>query len=1001
MEPDEALDKTDRYKVVWEVLRALRSHDERLDAVINTLDATKKNPRISVLNIGTGGSGSDRNDQQPDATPAQVQGLLDFGDSPVWREAIFARLVKKVGQRMYWDQWAKDVDLIVRANVARIDAILDAPKSPARAEFETFLTGLRGNLNGSITREHAVNMLAQHLVTRPVFRALFEGYDFIQNNAVAKVMERMLAHLDEHKLEVENASLEKFYESVRLRLKNVDDAGRLRFVNELYEKFFKMAFPNVAKQLGIVYTPVEIVDFIIRSVEHVLKEEFDASLSDKGVHVLDPFTGTGTFIAQLLRSPFIEPEDLLRKYTHELHCNEILLLAYYIAAINIESTFHGIHGGDYVPFTGAVLADTFQMTEAGDVLDTKVFTANNDRMQRQIDLDIRVIVGNPPYSIGQGRENDDAQNLHYPTLDERIAATYVSASSEASHRSTYDTYIRAIRWASDRIRNRGVIGFVTNGGFLDSNSADGLRKSLADEFTSIYVYNLRGNQRTAGEQSRREGGKVFGAGSRATVAITLLIKRPSHKGATTIRYRDIGDYLTTEQKLTIVAGGDVDSIEWEAIEPNAAGDWIRQRTGAFMGFAQMGSQNRMEPRIFSWYSLGLTTNRDAWVYNASRTNVKRNVQRMIENYNAHLGGDPNGPIPLGSAPQSPRRLNTNEADISWSRRLKHSVERGHAARFTEEAIVPAVYRPFNRQWVYFDRMLNEDMRRMPKFYPTQDHANCHILASGQGGGTEPFFCLMVDAVSDLNISQSTAYSRYTYEPTGAQASAQGALDLSGDASPTVSGYHRIDNITDEALADYRATYGDAVTKDDIFHYVYGLLHSPDYRTAFASDLKKMLPRIPQVPSVDDFHAFVSAGRDLAALHVGYETVTPYPLKITGEPGPDVVGDVLYDWYRVEKMRYGGTAQAKDRSTVLYNPRITVTGIPTEAHDYMLGSRSAIDWILERYQVKVDKASQIRNDPNDWAREVDDPRYILDLLGRIVRVSVETVGIVGGLPHLEF
>jgi predicted helicase len=1006
MEPDEALDKTDRYKVVWEVLRALRSHDERLDAVINTLDATKKSPRVSVLNIGTGGSGSDRNDQQPDATPAQVQGLLDFGDSPVWREAIFARLVKKVGQRMYWDQWAKDVDLIVKANVARINAILDDPHAPAVAEFEVFLTGLRGNLNDSITRDDAVNMLAQHLVTRPVFRALFEGYDFIQNNAVAVVMEAMLARLDEHKLEVENASLEKFYESVRLRLAEVDDKGRLRFVEELYGKFFKMAFPKVASQLGIVYTPAEIVDFIIRSVEYVLNEEFDASLSNKGVHVLDPFTGTGTFIVRLLQSGIIKPEDLLYKYTHELHCNEILLLAYYIASINIEATFHGIHGGEYVPFPGAILADTFQMTEAGDVLDTKVFTTNNDRMRDQIALDIRVIIGNPPYSVGQDSQNDNAANLRYPTLDAGIERTYDARSTASLTKSLYDSYIRAIRWASDRIGDQGVIGFVTNGGFLDSNSADGLRKTLADEFASIYVYNLRGNQRTAGEQSRQEGGKVFGAGSRATVAITLLVKHRDFEGAAAILYRDIGDYLTTEQKLAIVAGGELVSIPWERVEPNVAGDWINQRTVGFEAFTPIGSKDHGEHPVFRVFSGGLKTNRDAWVYNSSRLALEANVTRMVAFYNSQVDDFSAWCERGGLRDRKAAYIDFIDRDstcISWDGTLEADLVRARRAVFEPGGVRASTYRPFSKQRVYFDRQLNNSVYRLPSIFPTPSLPNFGFAVSANGAAA-PFTAFMTDAIPDLVVpgagNPTQYFPRCTYQPIESS-SPQGALDLSTDTTEVVDGYRRVDNITDEALADYRAAYGDAVTKDDIFHYVYGLLHSPDYRTAFAFDLKKMLPRIPQVPSVDDFHAFVTAGRELAALHVGYETVAPYALQITGEPGPEVVGDALYDWYRVEKMRYCGTGPAKDRSTVLYNPRITMTGIPAEAHDYMLGSRSAIDWILERYQVKVDKASQIKNDPNDWSREVGDPRYILDLLGRVVAVSVETVRIVGGLPHLEF
>ena len=998
MEPDEALDRTDRYKVVWDVLRALRSHDERLEATINTLDP--KRPKSGTVLIDTWPSPADG--EEGTVSERFEQGLLDLGDTTQWSEAIFARLVKKVGQRMYWEQWGKDVAAIADAHVTRINALLDTPGTPVGPAFDVFLAGLKASLNPSITRADAVNMLAQHLVTRPVFQALFEGYDFTSNNAVAQVMEGMLATLDEHYLEIENKQLEGFYESVRLRLKKVDDKGRLRFVNELYEKFFKAAFPKVADQLGIVYTPVEIVDFIIRSVEQLLNEEFGASMSDRDVHVLDPFTGTGTFIVRLLQSGIIKPEDLLYKYTHELHCNEILLLAYYIAAINIEATFHGLHGGDYVPFPGAILADTFQMTEAGDVIDTKVFTANNDRMQKQIGLDIRVIIGNPPYSVGQGDMNDNAANLKYATLDAGIETTYAARSTATNKNSLYDSYIRAIRWASDRIRDKGVIGFVTNGLYLEGNSADGLRKTLADEFASIYVYNLRGNQRTAGEQSRREGGKVFGAGSRNTVAITLLVKHPGHKGAALIRYRDIGDYLTAEQKLAIIAASAPHSIEWETIEPNAAGDWTNQRTVGFEAFTPIGSKDPAERPVFRVNSRGLATGRDSWLYNSSRPALDANVARMIAFYNSQVDdfdtwcqreGIPNRDAHVEEF------IDLDPTRFSWNRADKAQLARGIRYALSPGASRVSSYRPFCRQQVVFDRKLNDMVYRLPLLFPTSAHANFGVEVTSAGSQRD-FGALATDAIPDLHLQQTGQFfPRYTYEAVDASDARQGAFDLSNEPSEIVNGYRRIDNITDEALADYRAKYSATISKDDIFYYVYGLLHSPDYRTAYAADLKRMLPRIPMVASADDFRAFADAGRKLADLHMGYETVEPWPLKISGEPAPSVQGDALYDWYRVEKMRFGGKSTDKDRSTVIYNSRITVKGILDEAYEYMLGSRSGVEWVMERYQVKVDKASQIKNDPNDWSREVEDPRYILDLLARVVRVSVETVRIVASLPAL--
>ena len=529
MPPDQALADNRRYKVVWQVLQALRAHDDRFNATVNKIDLNKNKPR--QIMVGTVGFGDGEDDaSRPEAgqnAASATQLTLDLHVDE-WRDAIYAKIVTKVGERTYWENWAKDVAAIADRHVARIKALLTTPGSGVQHRFDEFLTGLRGNLNGSISRDDAIDMLAQHLITRPVFDALFEDYSFAEHNPVSQVMQDMLAVLDENQIERESETLEKFYASVRLRASGIDNAeGRQRIITELYEKFFKVAFPPVAASLGIVYTPVEIVDFIIRSVEHVLKDQFGASVSDSGVHILDPFTGTGTFIARLLQSGLISPHDLARKYTSELHANEILLLAYYIAAINIEAAYHGLAGGEYLPFSGVVLTDTFQMTEAGDPMDEIIFPDNNERVAHQKSLDIRVIIGNPPYSVGQESENDNNKNLSYPTLDASIRTTYAAMSEAGLKRNLYDSYIRAFRWASNRIKDQGVVTFVSNGSFIDNGFADGFRKTLASEFSAIYVFNLRGNQRTSGETSRREGGKIFGQGSRAPIAITLLVRNPA------------------------------------------------------------------------------------------------------------------------------------------------------------------------------------------------------------------------------------------------------------------------------------------------------------------------------------------------------------------------------------------------------------------------------------------------------------------------------------------
>ncbi|WP_236832518.1 DEAD/DEAH box helicase family protein [Blastococcus sp. KM273128] len=629
--PEEALRDNERYKVVWQVLQALRSHDDRFSALVNQIELNKHKPdKLEIVTI-TGPTDIDAvTVPDPDApvrkSPEQL--LMEF-PADQFRDAMYARIVAKVGERRYWESWAKDIADIAAAHVTRIKGLLASP-GPAADEFEHFVAGLRGNLNDSITDDAAIDMLAQHLITRPVFEALFAHSSFLAGNPVARTMENMLAVLDAHAVGAENETLEGFYDTVRKRVAGVDNAaGKQRVLVELYDKFFATAFPKTVAKLGIVYTPVEIVDFILRSADEVLRAEFGQGLTDEGVHVLDPFTGTGTFMVRLLQSGLIEPHDLARKYANELHANEILLLAYYIAAANIETTYEELEGVPS-PFPGLVLTDSFQSWEDGDQQDIDVMPENNERLERQKQLPIQVIVGNPPYSSGQDSANDENANEKYPTLDGAIRDTYAARSTATNKNSLYDSYIRAIKWATLRIKDRGIVAFVTNGGFLDSNTGDGMRQTLAEEFSAIHVFNLRGNQRTAGEQSRREGGKVFGGGSRATVAITLLVKKSDAAGPATIHYTDVGDYLTREQKLARVAEarslGDLASA---AITPNQHGDWLYQRTEDFGAFTPI-------EKIFALQSGGLKTNRDAWVYNFGKGAVETSVRKLLANYNDGL-----------------------------------------------------------------------------------------------------------------------------------------------------------------------------------------------------------------------------------------------------------------------------------------------------------------------------------------------------------------------------
>lgn len=816
VEPHIALGDT-RFKVIWDVLQALRAHDERFDAMINQIDLNKApGERLEVIFTDFEGLGDTGDSDQAQKARKEVQGyeqaILDLPAVGQWRDAIYARIVQKVGTRRYWEDWAADIRQIAATHITRIKTILANPYPGLSQRFDEFLTGLRGNLNDSISREDAIEMLSQHLITKPVFDALFEDYDFAAHNPVSRVMQDMVDALDGQNLAAETESLEDFYESVRIRAAGIDNAaGKQQIITELYESFFKHAFPMTAKSMGIVYTPTEVVDYILRAVQDLLQQEFGVSISDPGVHVLDPFTGTGTFIVRLLESGLIDREDLVRKYTSELHANEILLLAYYIAAINIEATLHGLlkdadPEAGYLPFEGIVLADTFQMTEDGDTLDSAIFPTNNARAEAQKNLDIRVIIGNPPYSGGQTSMNDANANLKYPTLDRRIETSYAARSAATNKNSLYNSYIRAVRWASDRIGDEGIIGYVTNGGWIDDNSADGLRKTLAEEFSSIYVYNLRGNQRTAGEQSRREGGKIFGSGSRNTVAVTFLVKNPRQPGIATVYYRDIGDYLSREDKLRIVDQSQLAELDWQTITPNQHGDWLSQRSDDFPTFAPLGDRKPAPgvTPIFAEYSRGLETGRDAWVYNSSRKRLQHNIKRTIAAYNAQVedfAAQTEGLAARDAKSLVDDFIDTDPTKVSWTATLKQALLRGVTLRHDNARLQTALYRPFEKQAVYYDRDLIHRLGQTEKIFPTAEHANFGIYVLSPTPRT-PFSVLAVDAVPDVGMFMDAAqlFPRWTHERRAAGDDLFSASSLSDEAG----GYRRVDNITDAALADYRA-----------------------------------------------------------------------------------------------------------------------------------------------------------------------------------------------------
>jgi predicted helicase len=656
--PEHALDDNERYKVVWTVLNALRAHDDRFNATVNKIELNKKRPNQIIVGGSEYGFDGDGNpieksrDGYEGTDPSKEIGRQIAMQFEQLQDVVFARMVEKVGDRRYWEQWARDVAKIAERQIERIKYLINEKKDQREA-FNKFLTGLQKNINPSINEEQAIEMLAQHIITQPIFDALFEGYSFVKSNAVSMAMQTMIESLEEgSNLAEQDETLQKFYDSVRTRAQGIDNSeGKQRIIIELYDKFFKTAFPKMVEKLGIVYTPVEVVDFIIHSVNGILKKEFDRTISDENIHILDPFTGTGTFLVRLLQSGLIDVKDLERKYKDELHANEIVLLAYYIAAINIENAYHdatpdpddGIGKENYTSFDGIVLTDTFQLSETreGEIQYEEMLKKNSDRVEKQRKAPLRIIIGNPPYSVGQKSANDNAQNQKYPKLDSRVESTYARASKATSVKALYDSYIKAYRWSTDRLdKTGGIICFVSNGAWLDGNGMDGFRLSLEKEFSSIYIFNLRGNQRTSGELSRKEGGKIFGSGSRTPISITLLVKNPDVKTEkATIHYHDIGDYLDREKKLKIVKEFKTflnPALALTTLRPNEHGDWISMRNSAFENYIQLDSDKKFDPKsksFFLTYSLGVATGRDSWAYNFSKDRLSLNMQNTVHFYN--------------------------------------------------------------------------------------------------------------------------------------------------------------------------------------------------------------------------------------------------------------------------------------------------------------------------------------------------------------------------------
>ncbi len=1010
---EKALNENERYQVVWQILNALRAHDERFDSTINRIGLGEDvSDRIEIID-GTASSeleattsiiedvrprsNNDANEENTNTNLGEETTNENTSNSETEQlsftltdlsQAIKAKIVEKCGTRDYWEKWAGDIAIIAQKHITRINSIVLNSGTQERESFIKFLEEIRDDLNPEVTETDAVEMLAQHIITRPVFDTLFQGNRFTSENAVSKAMETVLSQIYENQIDTESRTLKRFYESVKMRAADISTArGRQQLIYELYDRFFQNAFPLMTKKLGIVYTPIEIVDFIINSIEDIMQSEFSSSLNDDGVHILDPFTGTGTFISRLLQSGIISKKQINKKFTTEIHANEIVLLAYYIASINIEAVYDElISESQYQPFDGIVLTDTFQLYEQDKDMIANLLPDNSQRRTKQKERKIQIIIGNPPYSAGQTSANDDASNNSYPNLDKRIEETYARNSSATTKKSLYDSYIRAFRWASDRISEKGVIGFVTNGSWIESNATDGFRKSLNEEFSSIYVFHLRGNQRTQGERSRKEGGKIFGSGSRAPIAITILVKNKNSQNKNKIFFYDIGDYLDRKQKLDRV--GQLKSMleikrqdKFKNLIPDKDNDWLNQGNKNFFKYPLLGEKSSAcNEKIFKNYSLGLNSNRDFWSFNFSKKQLQSNIKRLIENYNDELEKGKNY-----------SNVNKDPTKIKWSSSLESKFIRGQKLEFNSQSLRRALYRPFTETFVYYDQDLIHRMGQMPKIFPKSENNNLVIGVTGVG--SQDFSCLMSKIPPSLDfLSKSQCFPLRLYEEEK-----DNALELNLDLSEIKINQ---DGIFDEILNAYRSHFNtEDISKEDIFFYIYGILHNKNYRENFSNNLKKSLPRIPFVKTKDIFYSYSQSGKELSDLHTEFNSTEKYQIAIKQ-------GDLrlLYienpkTFFHVKKMKF---AKKNDKSSVIYNSNITIENIPLEAYEYIVNGKSALEWVMERQAVTVDNASGIVNDANQFANEtMNNPAYPLELFQRVITVSLKTMDIVNSLPSLDF
>ncbi len=1010
---DATLSNNEDYKVVWQVVQALRSHDERLDTQINKIGVTGKMPDCiccidtfippvakSKAIVGSlkaeAREGFDSDDPSiADRMAQDFKVSLPSEDELRNNEQLFsARLVKNCGNRLYWEDWSKNIGDVTNNIALKIEQQISTDTKVQNA-FNKFTKNFKALLNPGISDKDCVNMLSEHIVTLPVLKAIFNENSMIDLNPVTQIMESMVKKLKG--LESEIKALEPFYDSVRKTVAGVTSKeGRQEIIRKLFEKFFKYALPSSAEKFGIVYTPIEIVDFIINSVSDVLKNEFNESIANKGVKILDPFTGTGTFIVRVLdklKSLGISDEDFTHKYNHDIWANEIMLLAYYISLINIEDTYGKIVG-KFSPFNHDVLTDTFELEEKKSknyqpvLFEEDDFKIANEKANEEQAQDIRIIIGNPPYSVGQKNAMDNNSNTSYPNLDERISSTYGSNINSGLIKGLYDSYVRAFRWASDRIGDNGVISFVSNGSYVDNLSFSGFRRELLKEFNHVYVFNLRGNCRSSGEFRKKEAGNVFGEGSRTLICIITLIKHKGKPFDGFVHYKDIGDYLSREEKLKILKESEsISNLEWENIYPDKRNDWINQTNEEFEKLLPLVKSEKSNTS-FSLYdgnvSIGVMAARDDWVIGFNSKIILNNMKTFVETFN----NEQNRILTLLKQSKiisskekldfAKRNVTFDKTKIKWSEDLVKRLLRGHSIKI-DDNIRDIMYRPFVKKKLYFDPIVLDRIGKWLNITPTKNDRNLNITFSVPPL-KKTFSALAINIISDIHCMEQAQSIPVEWINDNTQGS---LFEFAGFGQNE-------DTLNDKALSLFKERYGDkSITSSSVFSYIYAVLNSKSYREKYSNNLGKEMPKIP---FLKDFEKWSEIGKKLIDLHLNYEKAPAYQeVKIEYKKK-----DMTKDDYRVTKIKF----LSKDiKDTIIFNDNITISNIPLEAYDYVVNGRSPLEWVMDQYQYTVDKESRIIDDPNLYDEEKGG-KYVFDLILSLITVSLETQKLIKELPEYK-